>query len=209
MFTSATCLACLLRMGQFSLIYRPYDADLLHLPHTYCACANADFLYLQNRWCWPPSSATCFCSLRMRQCDLFIYRTDDAELLHLPHVWNAYCACANADFLFTYRTDDADILHLSHVWNANCACANADFLFIYRTDDADLLHLSNVWDVWCACVNADFILFTEQMMLTFFICHMFLFTAQCACANDDWSIYRTDDAGLLHLSHVRDVLHMR
>ena len=180
MFTSATCLACLLRMGQFSLIYRPYDADLLHLPHTYCACANADFLYLQNRWCWPPSSATCFCSLRMRQCDLFIYRTDDAELLHLPHVWNAYCACANADFLF-----------------------------IYRTDDADLLHLSNVWDVWCACVNADFILFTEQMMLTFFICHMFLFTAQCACANDDWSIYRTDDAGLLHLSHVRDVLHMR
>ena len=92
MFTSATCLGCSLRMRQFSLIYRPYDADLLHL----------------------------------------------------PHVWNAYCACANADFLFTYRTDDADILHLSHVWNAYCACANADFLFIYRT-----------------------------MMLTFFICQMF------------------------------------
>ena len=44
--------------------------------------------------------------------------------------------------------------------------------FIYRTDDADLLHLQHVF-VHCACANAIFFLLTEQMMLTFFICHMF------------------------------------
>ena len=43
--------------------------------------------------------------------------------------------------------------------------------FIYRTDDADLLHLQHVF-VHCACANAIY-LFTEQMMLNFFICHMF------------------------------------
>ena len=180
MFTSATCLGCLLRMRQFSLIYRPYDADLLHLPHTYCACANADFLYLQNRWCWPPSSATCFCSLRMRQCDLFIYRTDAAELLHLPHVWNAYCACANADFLFIYRTDDADLLHLSNVWDVWCACVNADFI-LFTEQMMLTFFIFHMFEMSCACANAHFILFTEQMMLTFFICHMF--GMSCACSN--------------------------
>ena len=94
MFTSATCLGCLLRMRQFSLIYRPYDADLLHLPHTYCACANADFLYLQNRWCWPPSSATCFCSLRMRQCWFSLFTEQMLLNLFICHMFGMLTAHA-------------------------------------------------------------------------------------------------------------------